>query len=229
MLIEDVKILIVEDQEVIAENLRRILLRLGANNTKVACVPEEAIALCRTIEFDLLLMDINLGKNEISGIDLCEKLYSKIKPHIYITANADSKTVKTASKTNPLGYIVKPFTKDAIYASIEIVLSKIGSEKLTLIDKGKKVSIPLEEVHLIKADGNYLEFHLKNGKTLMERNTIKNISESLSSRFIQVHRSFIVNKFSVNSYSSTQITVNDQLVPLGRSFKDEFYSKIERG
>ncbi|HEY9703066.1 MAG TPA: ATP-binding protein, partial [Allocoleopsis sp.] len=90
---------------------------------------EKAIEEAEKIQPDLILMDIML-KGEINGIEAAEVIRNKLKiPVVYLTAHTDESTLEKAKKTEPFGYIVKPFEERELHTTIEIALTRYEAEK----------------------------------------------------------------------------------------------------
>lgn len=115
------KMLIVEDEFIVANDLRIILTQAGYDVCGVAGSAEEADALLLSVRPDLVLLDIRLdGKR--SGIDLARKLRAENQAFVYISANSDQETLEEAKRTDPYGFIVKPFRKRDLLVAIDIAL-----------------------------------------------------------------------------------------------------------
>jgi PAS domain S-box-containing protein len=115
-------ILIVEDEALVAEDLKEMLLGLGYEVPDIANTGENAIALADEHRPDLILMDINLS-SEMDGITAGGEIRSRWGiPIIYVTAFATPAILDRAKKTNPSGYILKPFNERQIQTAIEIGL-----------------------------------------------------------------------------------------------------------
>ncbi len=126
---EKTRILIVEDNPIVAEDLKIKLIQLGYEITGTAYSGEEALESVEQDRPDIALMDIRLGDG-INGIDTAIKL----KEHhalsvIYLTAHADDDTISKAKMTEPYGYIVKPFDETQIQSVIEIAIYKEKSDR----------------------------------------------------------------------------------------------------
>ncbi len=118
------RIQIVEDEEIVASHLELSLENLGYCVTSVSNSGEEALVNTEAERPDIVLMDINLA-GEMDGIDTAEEIYSNFNiPIIYLTAHSAPKTLNRAKKTEPFGYIIKPFDDKELYSSIEIALHK---------------------------------------------------------------------------------------------------------
>lgn len=118
-------LLVVEDELVVAEDLRMTLSGLGYNVPGVAGDSDEAIALAGEIRPDIILMDIVLEGSELDGISTAEKIRAMYGiPAIFITAYSDNATIDRAKHVGPFGYILKPFNIREVRSAIEIALYK---------------------------------------------------------------------------------------------------------
>ncbi len=124
------RILIIEDEVLIAEDLASILKEMGYEITAVAYSVEDAREAFAKMIPDLVLMDINL-EGRVDGIELAHEfgLSDRGIPLIYISSYADAMTVRRASRTGPKGYIVKPFEEKDIFCAVEIALYNAAKER----------------------------------------------------------------------------------------------------
>lgn len=108
------KILLVEDEGLVALYLKKILRENGFEEIIVARSGEEAVSKARDTDPDLVLMDIRLGRG-INGIEAVKKInHNKTIPVIYITASTDEHTHKEAVATNPIAIISKPIEPEEL-------------------------------------------------------------------------------------------------------------------
>jgi DNA-binding NarL/FixJ family response regulator len=118
-----IKILIVEDEPLIAKN---ISMYLNNNDYEVAAIaydPDEAIQQLKRNTPDFALLDINL-ESDRDGIDIAGYINrNNFIPFVYLTSYSDNATIERAKKTNPSGFIVKPFNERTLYATIEIAIA----------------------------------------------------------------------------------------------------------
>jgi CheY-like chemotaxis protein len=118
------RILIIEDDLIIAENLKENLMDMGYRYIDVVSDSKEAISLYRQNKPDLCLVDIQLTRSPLDGIETMEKLEAgKEIPVIYLTSFIDDVTRERAKKTNPSAYLVKPANKIQIDVAIDIAVS----------------------------------------------------------------------------------------------------------
>jgi diguanylate cyclase (GGDEF)-like protein/PAS domain S-box-containing protein len=123
------KILIVEDDGIIAKHLEKTLSQLGYSIAATFASGEEVLGSLDHLNPGLVLMDINLN-GELDGIQTAEILTQKLDiPIVYLTAFADKKTLKRAKVTDPFGYILKPFEIHNLQVTVELALRKHTYEK----------------------------------------------------------------------------------------------------
>lgn len=120
----DIKILIVEDELLIAKGLCRKLQKLGYQVVDIVSSGKTAIQTVAETQPDIVLMDIVI-KGEIDGIETAVKIHeSHDIPVIYLTAYADDRTLERAEETGSYGYILKPYKERELHATIKMALSK---------------------------------------------------------------------------------------------------------
>lgn len=123
------KILIVEDEAIIAADLANKLGRMGYNVCGSAASAEEALALVAVCRPELVLMDIHL-RGEMDGIEAADRIRVEYGiPVIYLTAHSDRATLDRAKITEPFGYILKPFEELELQTHIEMALYKSLAER----------------------------------------------------------------------------------------------------
>jgi PAS domain S-box-containing protein len=123
------KILVVEDEGVVAMDIVNRLKNLGYDVPAVAFSGKQAIHKAEELRADLVLMDIVL-KGDMDGIEAAKQIRERFDiPVIYLTAYADDKTLSRAKITEPFGYIIKPFEERELHTNIEIALHKHKMEK----------------------------------------------------------------------------------------------------
>lgn len=179
------KILIVEDELIVAKSIARNLEKFNYQVVGMAISGEEAISLVETKHPDLILMDIFL-QGEIDGIQAADMIWKSYKiPVIYLTANADIGTVKQAKSTGSFGYILKPFKIQELQATIEIALSKYQEQAKTEDDLKQANTLRKEAERLNQMKSEYIaiashEFRTPLTSILGSSSLLENYSENLS-------------------------------------------------
>ncbi len=123
------KILIVEDEKIIAKDLELRLVNMNYDIVASVSSGKEALATVRNHKVDLILMDIMID-GEIDGIETAELIHQQMDvPIIYLTAYADESTFERAKLSDPFGYLLKPFQERDLDLTIRTVLQKFSFEK----------------------------------------------------------------------------------------------------
>lgn len=223
------KILILEDEFVIAENTRILLEECYSNiETEIAGDAEEASEILEEFIPDVALVDIRLGEGK-TGIEFSEILNKKNIPFIFITAHGDQNTVSNAIKSRPLGYIVKPVNKNDLYVNLEMAYAKIIEKQIfTFKDGTHDVRIPENEIIYLCADGNYTEIHTTS-KRYVVRNSMKKILEDIQLQFVQSHRSYFVNPAYIRETNDYIYLTTEEKLPLSRKYKKEVLNSLFKG
>jgi len=123
------KILIVEDEKIVAKDIHNCLRRFGYEVTAIVSTGEEAIQKAVETKPDLALLDVRLH-GEMDGIVVAERIRDRLRiPVVYLTAYADEEMLRRAKLTEPFGYLVKPFGERELYSTIEMALHRHAMEQ----------------------------------------------------------------------------------------------------
>lgn len=233
----DIRILIVEDELIIAEDIRTKLVSLGYIVTGMAMSADEAEYLLQADKPDLVMLDILLqGKRD--GIDLARIIREQYKiPFIFLTSYGDRETVERAKSVLPDGYLLKPFTDKDLFAAIEIAIfrkcrvnepaddrlrespNEVLNDCIFIKKDYLLVKIKFNELLWIKSDGNYLELFCTGGKKHLIRSTLKDFLNKLpSSLFLQIHKSYAVNINHIEAIEYSHMIIGNDSIPVGRLF-----------
>ncbi len=118
------KVLIVEDERVVAKDLALTIESMGYEVTGSAASRDEALAICARTVPDIVLMDIRI-KGDVDGIDTAKELLETYGLHvIYLTAHADVASIDRAKRTRPHAYLLKPVKPGELQGAIEIAMFK---------------------------------------------------------------------------------------------------------
>jgi PAS domain S-box-containing protein len=123
------RVLVVEDEIIVAEDLAQGLMSLGYEICGAVSRGEDAVKLAETSAPDLVLMDIML-KGGMDGIQAAQLIRARLgTPIVFITSYADSELVERAKLSEPVGYLIKPFSERELHVTVEMALYRAGMEK----------------------------------------------------------------------------------------------------
>ncbi len=230
------KVLIVEDDALIAEDISVMLKKEGFHVTGVAYSAEQSLQMLNANPPDIALLDISLS-GKLDGIDLAEIINLKHKiPFLFITAFYDEKTVDRAKRTTPAGYIIKPFEERDLKIAIKLALFKSAdvadiptseTDKLFVKEKDSLLAIRHEEIDFVQSDDNYCHLHVASKKFIVHQ-TLKTMLEILKpSGFVQVHRSYLINFKKIDQLKDDSVFIGTSEVPMSRSFRKEILQVIQ--
>jgi DNA-binding LytR/AlgR family response regulator len=234
-----ISVLIVEDEFLTADTLKGYLMEFGYQISGMARDAQEALSILDLGATDFAILDMNIQGSR-DGIWLAEMINKEYDiPFIFLTAYSDNQTVQSAVKTKPFGYLVKPFNKTDIYTALEVALQKFSEIKNTtksengtvsdpapldhlfLKEKNGHVKIVINDILYIRAESKYIEIFVRKKKYVL-RHTLSDFLNLLSNeQFIQVHRSYAVNKNAVAYIGSNFIKIAGDEIPFSQQRKDE--------
>ena len=235
---DQIKILIVEYQKIIAHDIKGLLIDWGYHVVGCADTSEAALDLFITEEPDIALVDIHLC-GETDGIDTVHK-FNKIRPIpiVYLTVQADAYTVERAKASNPSAYLLKPFDERSLQISLELafnIFTKLQppqyqfaktnqtyahevklnadiilqhNDSIFIKQNYSFIKIRQDELILVEADRAYAYIHTKHSRYIV-RMTMASVLKKLQNKYlIRVHRSFTINILNIEEFNETEITLN---------------------
>jgi two-component system response regulator LytT len=234
-----IKILVVEDEMIIADHICDTLESLGYNVLEPVISFTEALESIKKEEPDMAILDINLSGKK-TGIDLAKVIREKYDfPFIFLSSNSDSETINLAKEVNPPAYLVKPFTKNDLFTTLEIALHNFSRKNaatndegiiiknsIFIKDKGLYKKIPFDEILYLKSAHVYVEIYLKSDKKVVVRMTLNEILGNLDNGFLKVHRSYIVNTKYLVELKQTSAKILNEEVPVGKKYRDDILKRI---
>lgn len=246
---EPVKVLIVEDETLIAARISVELDELGYEVSGMVTRAEQALLHCQQMPPDVILLDIKL-KGKMDGVELAHELNERGNiPIIFLTANADEATFNRAKEALPQAFISKPYKKLDLERALALVASRLNAEReekeevkekeeeisYILSDRifvryrDKMVKVVIEDILFVKADGNYCLITTKEKEYILSV-PLKTLEESLpTTHFMRTHRSYVVNLTKIEALTDNQeyLTLGgDKHVPVSRRFKPEVFNRL---
>jgi len=236
------KIILIEDDPLIAEDLKSKLISLGYQVVGTGYKKKKILKLVEDHEPDIIIADIMLEGREYDGIDLVNEIYKQYKvPVIYLTANSESLTVKRASGSRPAVFLLKPFRLNEVAINIDLAIEnfkeELDFEKANELAKDS-IFIPLnyayqrirkDDIVMIKADGSYAEVALDDGRKHQVSINLKNFTRQLDDDgFLRVSRKHLVNSKHIDRIDGNTLYLNGDLysILISRSKRGEILDQF---
>ena len=212
------KIYILEDEIITQRLLKQTLEGLKFNVCGAATNAETALEEISALKPHIAILDIRV-KGEQSGIWLGNQLDI---PIIYLTAFKDEETIKKAITT-------KPFNNKDLFIAVELAISKTkNAAQIIVKDKDKNVVILEDNILFAKKEDQYLTLYLKDSEKLI-RSSIKEFLERVTpTSFLQVHRSYVINKDHITAFNTKEITVQKNLIPISKTYAKKVLKEISK-
>ncbi|MEJ8801024.1 LytR/AlgR family response regulator transcription factor [Pontibacter sp. H249] len=241
------KILISEDEVIIAEDLAASLEELGYTTCAIDS-GQDTIDRIRETQPDLVLLDINLGGDQ-DGVEIGHRIRQEFDiPFIYLTAYADHATIDRAKKTEPDGFLVKPFDEKSLRSAIEIALYKrdsghredkemngaavgskdqeVATDYIFVKVKHRIIKVHYSEIIWVEAYDNY-SFIVTADQKYLVSSTLKDMEHKLPPQnFVRVHRSYIANLDKIEALEENSVVFAKGDIPIGKSYKKTLMSRF---
>ncbi len=236
------KILIVEDEPLIADHIEQYVLDAGFECSGIADNFQDAKTLIQKENPDMILLDINLGDGP-DGVDIANYINQHFKkPFIFISSNTDNKTLERVKLTNPYGFIVKPFKATDIQTQINLAWHSFNLQKentqvqfadsflvndhFFIKDKHSLVKVNYSDVLYAEACDNYTIIYTTQAKYVLSY-TLKIVEEKLAPfSFFRTHRSFLVNLKHIQKVNPKEVLVNGKEIPVSENSRNELLQKL---
>lgn len=246
--IAKVKLLIVEDEIVLANDIAN---KLSDNNYHIVGIADTVNKALEFLEhnqdIDMVLIDIML-KGAFDGIELARFINEKYHiPFLFLTSHADNYIVERAKSAKPHAYLLKPFNDRQVCIAIELALKNFSNktaenemqtkkqftatenqvlnikDSLFLKKNNHFERVQLQEILYLEADSNYCTVYTKTDRFIYSVGLNKIEEQLPTSRFMRVHRSYVVNINSVSGFEGNMLYILDNKIPVSKSHKDEVF------
>lgn len=236
---EKIKILVVEDQKIIAKDLASLLTSWDYQVVGTCATGEEALKLFQSEEPDIALVDIQL-LGFMDGITVVERINAlRPIPIVYLTAQADSKTVERAKASSPAAYLLKPFDERTLQISLELAFDTFEKQQLqqlkatepskTLAHEVKLssdtilayngsvfikqnfrfVKLATKDLIYVEASRTYAYLITTQHKHIIRLPLVAVLEKLEIKEIVRIHRSFAVNIRHVQEFSDEEITLSN--------------------
>jgi len=243
-----VKILVVEDEMIIASEISLQLTELGYGVTGILTRGEEVLNHLKENKPDIIILDVRL-KGKMDGIETAALVEQHFQvPIIYLTANADDATFNRAKTTRPAAFISKPFKKLDLQRAIELTISRMAgqdaggastinpgdeptfvlSDRIFIRHKEKMIKIMTADILYVEAEGNYSRIVTTNKEYLLSF-TLKTMEDKLpADLFMRTHRSWLVNLRQVEAVGEDFVMIANKEIPLSENMKANLLRHIQK-
>lgn len=241
------KILIVEDESIIALDLASKLKKNGYEMAGIADNAKDALQMAMDDEPDIALLDISI-KGDTDGIHLAKALNdTKQIPIIYITSYSDRHTIERARLTFPYAYLIKPFRDVDLFNAIELAFrnaarqpvmqegqDNTAAEVFTLGDRifirtgnASFEKLMLDDIRYIEADRSYCAV-ISHDKKYILSNSLNHILQNLcAEQIIRVHKSFAVNVKNISAIKDNSLIIYAKEIPIGAGYRQQLIATFK--
>jgi DNA-binding LytR/AlgR family response regulator len=231
------KILIVEDDDWIAEDLASTPREFDFNVVGIVDSYEKALLSLRKDTPDLVILDIRLN-GPGTGIDVAKEINERWKiPFLFISSNIDPKTMTEILDEVPHSILNKPCKPADLIASVKLALSKetpeikqngLGEDVFFVKSENAYQKIVMDELLFVKGEGSYTKVQLKTERMVL-RATLKDFGFLDDRKEIyRVHRSYYVNSKYIDKIHSKYLTIQEFEIPLTKESKQDLLSRIQK-
>lgn len=179
----------------------------------------EALAYLKNNTVDLLFLDINMP--QLSGVSFYKSLQN---PPKVIFTTAYSEYALDGFNLDATDYLLKPFSFERFVKAVSKLkkLNDHPTENIIVKADKKLHQIKIDDIYFVESLGDYIKVHLENTTLVTYKTLTKMYSELPKSSFIQVHKSFIINKKKINYIEGNLVIINSNKIPLGVKYKKAF-------
>jgi len=231
------RILIVEDEDWMAEELNEVLVNHGFEVIATADSYEKALLILREKQPDLVLLDIRLN-GVGTGLDIAREINDHWQiPFVFLSSHIDPKSMREILEELPHSILSKPCKPADLVAAVHLALNKDkvqidsgpnekSSDSFFVKSEHSYQKIEVDKLLFIKGEGSYIKLQLENERLVL-RATIKDF-EFLEDHndFLRVHRSYIVNLGKIDAIHSKYIDIQTFEVPMSKPGREEILKRI---
>jgi DNA-binding LytR/AlgR family response regulator len=225
------KILIVEDEPLIAEDIAGIVTELGYTVIGMADSYEEVEALLQDPQFvpDIVLQDIQVH-GDLDGVDIWNYVRTQRNCQVvFLTSFSDDRTINRVRAAKADGYIVKPFKREDLKTTLALLPqvatqasdTEISDRFILVKDRHEHVKLDLKDILYLEAADNYCKVVTRNNRYLLS-SPLKHAADKLPENvFYRCHRSFLVNVREIEKMGPNYLIINGTEIPMNEAAKKE--------
>ena len=226
----DYRIAICDDRQEDREYVRQLTARWAqqrGNQVEMTefCSAEQFLFSCPQPDFDLLLLDIEMG--EMDGVSLAKQVRrtNELMQIVFITGYSDY--ITEGYEVAALHYLMKPVKEEKLFAVLDRAVERLhkNTKVLTLETAEEMVRVPLYQVSALEVQRNYVTVHARQDYTV--KKNLSELMEQLDERFFRVGRSAVVNLNDISRVTRSDIYLTDgRSIPLPRGAYDKLNRAI---
>jgi len=224
-----VRCLLVDDEPLAIRLIEKHISQIDSLEVVATCNSAlKAFEILNTQEIDLLFLDIKMP--HLTGIDFLKTLKNPPKT-IFTTAYRDYALESYELET--VDYLLKPVTFERFVKAIDkffrqntnavapVQRETVVTDYILVKSGNKHHKISLEDIVYIESLKDYIKIHLQNDTSIISKYKLGEMEQELSAyHFLRIHRSYIINTSKITAFSSNDIDVNSQEIPIGASYKE---------
>jgi DNA-binding LytR/AlgR family response regulator len=246
---DKVKILVVEDELLVAKDIAQRLSNIGYEVASIATSAKEALSALSTLRVDLCLTDIKL-EGPTDGIDLAIKIKESYPmPVIFLTSHSGRHTFERAKEARPSAYLTKPCSDSDLQIAIDLAVlnfskgttASAGShlpdvkendiftlkECIFLRKKDRFERVDFKDILWVEAESNYSTIVTTNGSFVLAI-TLQTMEDYLSAPyFVRIHRSHVINIYHVESIEGNMLHIRNASFQVSKSKRSEVFSRFK--
>ena len=226
----DYRIAICDDRQEDREYVRQLTARWAqqrGNQVEMTefCSAEQVLFSCPQPDFDLLLLDIEMG--EMDGVSLAKQVRrtNELMQIVFITGYSDY--ITEGYEVAALHYLMKPVKEKKLFVVLDRAVERLhkNTKVLTLETSEEMVRVPLYQVSALEVQRNYVTVHARQDYTV--KKSLSELMEQLDERFFRVGRSAVVNLNDISRVTRSDIYLTDgRSIPLPRGAYDKLNRAI---
>lgn len=232
------KCLLVDDEPLALDILEGYISRTPGLELVGKCSNAlEASEFIKNYKIDLMFLDIQMP--EITGLEFMRSLSD---PPLVVFCTAYSDFAVEGFELNAIDYLLKPVAFDRFSKTIErateylslkrndgVESSDLSNDYIFIKSNQKQIKLSYDQIQYVEAFADYVKLHTPE-KRYITLQTMKNMELKLpKTKFIRVHRSFIVALSSITSFNSSEVEIGPVKIPVGKNYKDEFLATMKTG
>jgi DNA-binding LytR/AlgR family response regulator len=235
---EKARVLIVEDQLVVAKSIEAMIVDNGMEVIAVCKAGEEAVTLVEQHVPDIVIMDIKL-QGKMDGIQAAARIREMhCIPLIFLSDYTDKVTVRKAKSTRPVNFLSKPFTEAGLVRAIDIAIYNANASRAVeggddddfiFLKTGPQAYSRLEYNNIVYLEADRAYCKIQGADKLYTLSmSMAAVAEQLNpARFVKIHRSYIVNVRKVREFVGAEVVVAGHRLPVSDQHRTELMNRLK--